>query len=112
MSRELLRQQFTDLRQGNSPITEYNSRFENLMRYAPDIIRDEFRVKQQYLGGLNPHLAQLIDIPEIDKLPDLMLRATIAESYETRANQLICVRNTRPRMEETSRSPPIWGNDM
>ena len=67
MPREALRQRCTSLKQGNNLVTEYNSKFENLMRYAPDIVRDEFRLRQQYLGGLNPRLAQIIDIPGTDR---------------------------------------------
>lgn len=111
-SRELHRQKFTSLKQGIDRVTEYNSKFENLMRYAPDIVQDEFRLRQQYLSGLNPRLAQLIDIPGVDKLPDLMLRATTADAYETHFSQPSGVRNIRLRMEDTPMSTPIRYNNM
>ena len=86
MSREALRQRFTSLKQGNNSVAEYNSKFENLMRYAPDIVRDDFRLRQQYLGGLNPRLAQIIDISGTNRLSDLMLRANTADRKSTRLN--------------------------
>lgn len=101
MSREALRQRFTSLKQGSGSVVEYNSKFENLMRYAPDIIRDEFRLRQQYLGGLNPRFAQIIDIPGVNRLPDLMLRATTAESYDVRINQSGGLRSVRPSQPST-----------
>ncbi|KAJ3699132.1 hypothetical protein LUZ61_002837 [Rhynchospora tenuis] len=99
MSRESLRQQFTSLKQDSSTVSEYNTKFENLMRYAPDIVNDEFRLRQQHLYGLDPRLAQLIDIPRINRLPDLMLRATTTESYDVRINQVNCIRNVKPKIE-------------
>ncbi|XP_078169752.1 uncharacterized protein LOC144564103 [Carex rostrata] len=105
MSREALRQRFTNLKQGSGSAVEYNSKFENLMKYAPDIIRDEFRLRQQYLSGLNPRFAQMIDIPSINRLPELMLRATTTESYDTRINQSGESRNVRPRVEGNPRPP-------
>jgi hypothetical protein len=109
-SRELLRHKFTSLKQGSNPVTEYNSKFENLMRYAPDIVRDEFRLKQQYLGGLNPRIAQLIDIPGVERLADLMSRASTAESYEVRISQNMGTRNVRPKLEENPRNNPPRSN--
>ncbi|XP_078158092.1 uncharacterized protein LOC144553768 [Carex rostrata] len=98
MSREALHQKFVNLKQGSVTVVEYNFKFENLMRYAPDILRDDFRLRQQYLSGLNARLAQIINIPGIDTLADLMLRATTAESYESRISQASGSRNVKPRI--------------
>ncbi|KAJ3697440.1 hypothetical protein LUZ61_001145 [Rhynchospora tenuis] len=99
LSRENLRQKFLNLKQGGGSVAEFNSRFEDLMRYAPDIANDQFRLRQQYLRGLNPRLAQLIDRPGLDLLPDLMSQAATAESYEPRINQAENSRNVRPKVE-------------
>ncbi|KAJ1692761.1 hypothetical protein LUZ63_009459 [Rhynchospora breviuscula] len=106
MSREMLRQRFTNLKQGGNSVGEYNSKFENLMRYAPDIVNSEFRLRQQYLGGLNPRLAQLIDIPGVNNLPELMLRATTVETYDARIGQSGNPRSVRPRTEGGQRQEP------
>lgn len=73
------------------------------MRYAPNIIRDEFRLHQQYLSGLNPHFAQIIDISGVNRLPDLILRATTAESYDAHISQSGGFWNVQPRVKENSR---------
>lgn len=54
MSREALRQQFVSLKQGIGTVKDYYMKCDNLMRYAPDIVADDFRLRQQYLEGLNP----------------------------------------------------------
>ncbi|KAJ4789102.1 Gag polyprotein [Rhynchospora pubera] len=99
LSRENLRQKFLNLKQGEGSVAEFNSKFEDLMRYAPDVANDQFRLRQQYLRGLNPRLAQLIDRPGLDLLPDLMSQAATVESYETRINHAEISRNVRPKVE-------------
>lgn len=63
MSREALRQQFVSLKQGSGTVQDYNMKCDNLMRYAPDIVADDFRLRRQYLEGLNPRFTQIIDLP-------------------------------------------------
>jgi hypothetical protein len=64
MSREALRQQFVSLKQGSGTVQDYNMKCDNLMRYAPDIVADDFRLRRQYLEGLHPRFTQIIDLPE------------------------------------------------
>jgi len=66
MSREALRQQFVSLKQGSGTVQDYNMKCDNLMRYAPDIVADDFRLRRQYLEGLHPRFTQIIDLPEWD----------------------------------------------
>ncbi|KAJ1692037.1 hypothetical protein LUZ63_008735 [Rhynchospora breviuscula] len=46
LSREKLRQNFLNLKQGVGTVSEFNSKFEDLMRYAPDVANDQFRLRQ------------------------------------------------------------------
>lgn len=82
VSGESLRRKFVNLTQGNGTVRYYNVRFDNLMRYAPDIVADDSRLRQQYLGGLNPKFAQLIDQPGTVGLPNLIRHALQVETYE------------------------------
>ena len=80
MSREALRQHFVSLKQGSGTVQDYNMKCDNLMRYAPDIVADDFRLRRQYLEG--PRFTQIIDLPGTVRLVDLMAHALRVESYE------------------------------
>lgn len=112
MSREALRQQFVCLKQGSGTVQDYNMKCDNLMRYAPDIVADDFRLRRQYLEGLHPRFTQLIDLPGTVRLVDQMAHALRVESYEPSKGQQSFVLNVKPRVDGSSRpsqsmnSPP------
>ena len=72
--------QFVSLKQGSGTVQDYNMKCDNLMRYAPDIVADDFRLRRQYLEG--PRFTQIIDLPGTVRLVDLMAHALRVESYE------------------------------
>ena len=54
LHQEALRSQFLNLRQRERSVEEYNRRFFDLARYAPDVKGDPVRYRRQYLDGLDP----------------------------------------------------------
>lgn len=105
MSREALRQQFVSLKQGSGTVQDYNMKCDNLMRYAPDIVADDFRLRRQYLEGLHPRLTQIIDLPGTVRLVDLMAHALRVESYEPSKGQQSFVLNVKPRTDGSLNKP-------
>jgi hypothetical protein len=102
MSREALRQQFVSLKQGSGTVQDYNMKCDNLMRYAPDIVADDFRLRRQYLEGLHPRFTKIIDLPGTVRLVDLMAHALRVESYEPSKGQQSFVLNVKPRVDGSS----------
>ena len=53
--------EFTKLQQGNLSVLEYVRQFDQLSRYASDIIQMETSKVWRLLSGLHPSLAGLVD---------------------------------------------------
>ena len=49
---ERLHDEFASLKQGDKSISEYVRRFEDLSRYAPELIRDDFQKNKRFINGL------------------------------------------------------------
>lgn len=64
---------------------------------------DDFRLRQQYLGGQHSRYAQLIDQPGTVRLPSLMAHALRVQTDEPNRGQQGLARNVRPRVDGSSR---------
>ena len=75
--------EFTTLQQGNLSVIEYVRQFDQLSRYAPDMIQTETSKVWRFLSGLRPGLAGLVDTgrdgPE--SYADAVRRAIRQESW-------------------------------
>ena len=49
---EKLHDEFANLKQGDKTISEYVRRFEDLSRYAPELIQDDFQKNRRFINGL------------------------------------------------------------
>ncbi|KAJ3690328.1 hypothetical protein LUZ61_019492 [Rhynchospora tenuis] len=97
MHREAMRAQFVNLRQANRTVAEYNNLFLSGAPYAPDINEDAFCMRRQYLNGLNPDIAVVIDNPSVQGIQALMEAAEQVESYQLKKAQFKNNRNNRGR---------------
>ena len=75
--------EFTRLQQGNLSVLEYVWQFDQLLRYAPDMVHPEMSKVWRFLSGLHLGLAGLVDTrrdgPE--SYADVVGRATRQESW-------------------------------
>ncbi|XP_078150324.1 uncharacterized protein LOC144545636 [Carex rostrata] len=116
MHQEALRSQFLNLRQRERSVEEYNRRFFDLSRYAPDVKADPARYRRQYLDGLDPKVALAIHHSTAAGIPALMKQAEQTEVYLKRSAQQTHPRNVRPKFDHKkqasgSRSqPPTSGH--
>ena len=54
-------EEFTRLQQGNMYVLEYVGQFDQLLRYAPDMVQTKTSKVWRFLSGLRPSLAGLVD---------------------------------------------------
>ncbi|XP_078158154.1 uncharacterized protein LOC144553841 [Carex rostrata] len=99
MHQEALRSQFLNLRQRERSVEEYNRRFFDLSRYAPDVKADPTRYCRQYLDGLDPKVALAIHHSTAAGIPALMKQAEQTEVYLKRSAQQTHPRNVRPKFD-------------
>ena len=99
LHKEALRSQFLNLRQNERSVEDYNRRFFELSRYAPDVRGDAARYRRQYLDGLDPSVALAIHHSAADGVPALMKCAEQTEVYLKRSAQQSQSRNVRPRTD-------------
>ena len=58
--------EFTNLQQGNLSVLEYVRQFDQLSRYAPNMIQTETSKAWRFLSGLHPGLVGLVDTERDD----------------------------------------------
>ncbi|KAJ3700836.1 hypothetical protein LUZ61_004541 [Rhynchospora tenuis] len=112
LHREAMRAQFVNLRQGQRTVAEYNNLFLTGAQYAPDIRDDEFRFRRQYLNGLNPDIAVVVDNPNVQGIQTIMDAAEQAESYQQKKAQFKRnqVKRGRGRGANRGHRPPLPQN--
>ncbi|XP_078148594.1 uncharacterized protein LOC144544050 [Carex rostrata] len=116
MHQEALRSQFLNLRQRERSVEEYNRRFFDLSRYAPDVKADPTRYRRQYLDGLDPKVALAIHHSTAAGIPALMKQAEQTEVYLKRSAQQTHPRNVRPKFDHKKQAsgsgsqPPTSGH--
>ncbi|KAJ3705233.1 hypothetical protein LUZ61_008938 [Rhynchospora tenuis] len=88
MHREAMRAQFMNLRQMGRSVAEYNSLFLKWSQYAPEICDDAFRYRRQYLNGLHPDIALVIDNSSNQGIQALMDAAEQVETYRQKKAQI------------------------
>ncbi|CAL9019208.1 unnamed protein product [Prunus brigantina] len=71
--------EFVNLVQGNLTVDQYQSKFEELMRFAPYMIPDDATKAKRFEEGLRPSILEKVDILKLSKYADVVDRAHIAE---------------------------------
>jgi Retrotransposon gag protein len=84
IEKERLRTQFMTLRQKDKRVSEYNTMFLNLARYAPNIRGDPYCYRRHYINGLRPQIAAIVDNPLMQDRRELMSYAEIVETHHKR----------------------------
>ncbi|XP_024021955.1 uncharacterized protein LOC112091767 [Morus notabilis] len=57
--------EFQELKQGNSTVIEYTQKFDQLSRFAPELVTMENERKMRFMKGLRSDLAKLVDAGEM-----------------------------------------------
>ncbi|CAL8153028.1 unnamed protein product [Prunus armeniaca] len=71
--------EFVNLVQGNLTVDQYQSKFEELMRFAPYMIPDDATKAKRFEEGLRPSILEKVDILKLSKYADVVDRAHIAK---------------------------------
>ena len=99
--------EFTRLQQGNLSVLEYVRQFDQLSRYAPDIVQTETSKVWRFLNRIRPGLARLVDIgrdgPE--SYTDVVGRA-IRQEYLTKTDKSLSL-GTGSGQKEVSQPSPL-----
>lgn len=112
LHKEALRSQFLNLRQNERSVEEYNRKFFDLSRYAPDVKGDAVRYRRQYLDGLDPNIALAIHHAPAAGIPDLMKCAEETEMYLKRSVQQSHSRNVRPKIDQRKQASGASGSGV
>ena len=98
-------------------MTEYNSEFLALSRYATDVQTDVVRYHRQYLDGLDGGISMIVDTPMATELQAMMDHAEQVELHSKRRRMQMTERNVKQREDQnrqvrsgggpsTARPPP------
>ena len=79
MVRDQKIQEFLNLKQGNSTVIEYNTKFIELSRYAPHIVSTESRKARRFEAGLRWNIKNQVIILRLPTHQEVLHRALIAE---------------------------------
>lgn len=71
--------EFVNLVQGELSVAEYQAKFEQLMRFAPNMILDEFTKAKRFEEGLKSIIQEKVAILKLTRYSDVVERALIAE---------------------------------
>ncbi|KAJ3699385.1 hypothetical protein LUZ61_003090 [Rhynchospora tenuis] len=99
--KEVMRSTFITLKQLGQTVTEYNGRFLSLSQYAPDIVNNAYRLRRQYLDGLDPDIAIAVDNSANQGLQALMDAAEQVDVYLKRKTQLHLNQNQIVQQQKT-----------
>ncbi|KAL6125409.1 hypothetical protein ACLB2K_073468 [Fragaria x ananassa] len=72
-------QQFINLLQRDLTVAEYQAKFEELMRFAPNMIPTKLAKAKRFQGGLKPTIKEKVSILKLERYADVVDRALIAE---------------------------------
>jgi Zinc knuckle len=88
------------MRQEDKRVSEYNTMFLNLARYAPYIRGDPYHYRRHYIDGLRPRIAAVVDNPLMQDLRELMSYAETVETHHKRDVEFQQSRNVRPKVSK------------
>lgn len=86
--RDQLEKDFMDLKQEGMTVIQYESRFDELSRYAPHIIDTEARRAKRFEQGLRPELKKQVVPHRLRDYGELLLTAIAAEGESVVPNQV------------------------
>lgn len=71
--------EFINLLQRDLTVAEYQAKFEELMRFAPNMIPNELSKARRFQDGLRPTIKERVSILKLERYADVVDRALIAE---------------------------------
>ena len=77
--RRLKSREFSTLQQMNMPVGDYQAKFEELMRFAPELIPDDNAKARRFEEGLRPQIKEKVMMLKLDRYTDVVERALMAE---------------------------------
>ncbi|KAJ4813241.1 ATP-dependent RNA helicase glh-1 [Rhynchospora pubera] len=100
LRKEEMRERFVNLKQEGKTVAEYHTEFISLSRYAPDIRANADRYRRQFIKGLRPKLAGVVDNPAVREIRDLLKHAMQLEEHQKREREEVQARNVRPKFSQ------------
>ncbi|XP_043702214.1 uncharacterized protein LOC122652512 [Telopea speciosissima] len=71
--------EFSVLTQGSKTVLEYQQRFEDLLHFAPDHLRNEVSKTKKFEKGLKPEIGAMLSIMEIETYARMVDKAKTVE---------------------------------
>ncbi|KAJ3700128.1 hypothetical protein LUZ61_003833 [Rhynchospora tenuis] len=100
LRKENMRERFMNLKQEDKTVAEYHTEFISLSRYAPDIRANADRYRGQFIKGLKPKIAGVVDNPTMRDMKDLLQYAIQLEEHHKREREEAQARNVRPKFSQ------------
>ncbi|XP_024198184.1 uncharacterized protein LOC112201522 [Rosa chinensis] len=95
--------EFVNLVQGELSIADYQAKFEELMRFAPNMILDEYTKAKRFEDGLKPMIREKVAILKLNRYADVVERALIAEQSVLESLKTLDFKNPSPPTSESQR---------
>ncbi|XP_062013812.1 uncharacterized protein LOC133730194 [Rosa rugosa] len=97
--------EFVNLVQGELSIADYQAKFEELMRFAPNMILDEYTKAKRFEDGLKPMIREKVAILKLNRYADVVERALIAEQSVLESMKTLDFKTQR--LERTAQDPRV-----
>ncbi|XP_022857224.1 uncharacterized protein LOC111378280 [Olea europaea var. sylvestris] len=73
--RDFKENEFLQLKQGNMSLTDYEQKFDQLLRYAPHLVDTEMKKTRRFEQGLNPNLNMILMSHRFTSYREMLERA-------------------------------------
>ena len=82
LEQEKKEDEFINLKQGEMTVVQYEAKFANLSKYAPDMVRTEAKRKRRFLIGLTSELQNALATARMESYVEAVELAQWAESSQ------------------------------
>ncbi|XP_028104026.1 uncharacterized protein LOC114303075 [Camellia sinensis] len=72
--------EFEQLKQDTMSVTEYESKFTELARYAPHMVDTDYKKARKFEGGLHVEVLDRVNVLKLEKYVDVLDRALMAKT--------------------------------